>query len=200
MHPVRRQPVPRRARRRRWRGSVGSRVTASATGQNRILRRRRSVRVGWEWAGQAVSVLVRGRRGHAAPDGWSGPSGSSSGRGRCNRTAGDRAPARHGDRLLGHQRWPATARPGSGRYGGRTTSRSGARPISPNSRRFARWVTSMAMPAAQKSSSNSVAFFTAMPRPAASGREEWCRGEEIHRGGGAGMPASVPRPRHRRRC
>ena len=40
--------------------------------------------------------------------------------------------------------------PGSGRSGGRTASRSGASPDSPNSRRLERWVTSMARPAAQK--------------------------------------------------
>ena len=75
---------------------------------------------------------------------------------------------RHGDRVLGHSGGRPRPRPGSGRYGGRTTSRSGARPVSPNSRRLERWVTSTAIPAAQKSSSNWVAFLTAMPRPAAS--------------------------------
>jgi hypothetical protein len=40
--------------------------------------------------------------------------------------------------------------------------------MSPNSRRFDRRVTSTAMPAARKASSRAAAFFTAMPRPAAS--------------------------------
>ena len=84
-------------------------------------------------------------------------------------------------------------RPGSGRYGGRTTSRSDARPLSPNSRRLDRCVTSTAIPAARKSSSKWVAFLTAMPRPAASDEAESKRrsGEDVHRGGGAG----VQRPR-----
>ena len=66
MHPVRRQPVPRRVRRRRWRGSVGSRVTASATGTRYSCRVRRTV-------GQAGAQRIVGhirvlpcRRGHGA--------------------------------------------------------------------------------------------------------------------------------------
>ena len=43
------------------------------------------------WVLTACCSVLKGYRGCAAPDEWPGPSGSSSGRGRCNRTAGDRA-------------------------------------------------------------------------------------------------------------
>ena len=40
-------------------------------------------------------------------------------------------------------------------------------PASPNSLRFARWLTSTVMPSRQNSSSRAAAFFTAIPRPRA---------------------------------
>ena len=73
-------------------------------------------------------------------------------------------PPRHGSRTAVH----GLPRPGCGRRGGATSSRSGARPANPNNRRLDRWVTSMAMPVAQNPSSSSSAFCNAIPSPAAS--------------------------------
>ena len=147
-------------------GSVGLRVTASATGTRGSLRVRRTV-------GQAGGQRIAGHIG-VLP---------------CRRGHGAQRAPRLADRLvhLGHPvgkiavvKRPAVNRrqrvrrqrrvrvPAPAGTGGRTTSRSGARPVSPNSRRFERCVISTAMPAAQKPSSNSVAFFTDMPRPAAN--------------------------------
>ena len=112
----------------------------------------------------------------------------SDGRGRCNRTAGDRAAARAAaGRAIASSASSGSAGRGPGRYGGRT-SRQRCQAGQPEQPAFERRVTSMAMPAAQKSSSNSEPFFTAMPRPAAGevAERSGAAARVLHRGGAPG--------------